>query len=126
MFKHYIIRLGIKFLKEINDPDLKREILTLAVSKLYNVIGSEDILKQNPDGTGTFQGRPLMGNEMAQLKEEAKQLLGMKLWRVIKMDIRYQLGKKMFEEAKCLDDILWGQLLTYLDDIIRARLQQMK
>ena len=125
-FKLLIIRQAIKWLKEIDDSDLKREILTLAVKKLYNAISADDILRQQLDGTWLFQGKPLMGVEVAQLKEEANYLLGMRLWRVIKLDIRYQLGKKMWEEANCLDDILWGKLLTYLDDIIRTRLQKMK
>ena len=121
-----IIKLAIKFLKEIDDADLKREILTEAVKKLYNTIEADDILRQQPDGTWLFQGRPLIGVEVAQLKEEANYLLRMKLWRVIKWDIKYQLGKKMFEEAKVKDDLVWGQLLTYLDDIIRSRIQHMK
>ena len=125
-FKLLIIRQAIKWLKEIDDQDLKREILTLAVKKLYNAISADDILRQQPDGTWLFQGKPLTGVEVAQLKEEANYLLGMRLWRVIKWDIRWQLAKKMFEEAKVKDDLIWGQLLIYLDDIIRTRLQKMK
>ncbi len=119
------IKFAIKLLREIDDENLKREILTEAIKKLYNTIGSDDILKQNPDGTWMFQGRPLTGIEVSNLKQEANEIKGMKLWRVIKMDIRYQIGKKMFEEAKVKDDLVWGQLLTYLDDIIRNRLQKM-
>ena len=125
-FKLLIIRQAIKWLKEINDVDKKREILTLSVKHLYNAISADDILRQQPDGTWLFQGKPLTGVEVARLKEEANYLLGMRLWRVIKWDIRWQLAKKMFEEAKVKDDLIWGQLLIYLDDIIRTRLQKMK
>lgn len=116
---------AIEHIKKIDDREKKAQILSEAVKKLYTTIGSKDILRVE-NGTWFFQDRPLTGAEVAQLKEEAVFILGMKLWRIIKMDIRYQLGKKMFEEARVPDDILWGQLLTYLDDIIRARLQQMK
>ena len=126
MIKKWVIRLGIKFLREIDDADLKREILTEAVKKLYNTIGPDDILQQNFDGTWIFQGRPITQTEVEQLRAEARVILGMKLWRVIKMDIRYQIGKKIWEEAKCVDDILWGQLITWMDDVIRNRLQKMK
>lgn len=124
--KLIVIRMAIGWLKEINDPDLKRAVLTEAVKHLYNAVGPDDILKQNSDGSWTFEGRPLLSTEVAKLMEEARQLRGMKLWRAIKLDVRYQLGKKMFEEAKVKDDILWGQLLTYLDDIIRTRIGKMK
>ena len=32
----------------------------------------------------------------------------------------------MFEEALVKEDIVWVQLLTFLDDIIRTRLKRMK
>ena len=124
-FKLLIIRQAIKWLKEINDVDKKREILTLSVKHLYNAISADDILRQQPDGSWLFQGKPLMGVEVAQLKEEAQFIRGMKLWRAIKLDIKYQLGKKMFEDARVKEDLIWGQLLIYLDDIIRTRIQKM-
>src|SRR3990167_1790242 len=123
-FKLLIIRQAIKWLKEINDVDKKREILTLSVKHLYNAISADDILRQQPDGSWLFQGKPLMGVEVAQLKEEAQFIRGMKLWRAIKLDIKYQLGKKMFEDARLKEDLIWGQLLIYLDDIIRTRIQK--
>ena len=134
MLKEFIIKkLGgfptlddaINHIKNINDENRKRAILSEAVKKLYNAICAEDILKQMPDGKWLFQGKPLTDGEIVSLKEQATELRGMRLWQVIKMDIRYQLGKKMFEEAKVQDDILWGQLILYLDDIIRTRLNRM-
>ncbi len=125
MLKVWIIKLAMKWLKELDEPELKRVILTEAVKKFYNSIDSEDILRQNTDGTWIFEGRQLSQSEVANLQQEAQLIKSSKLWRVIKLDIKYQLGKKMFEEAKCLDDILWGQLLTYLNDIIQTRLRKM-
>ena len=124
MFKLWVIKLAIRWLREIDDADLKRQILTEAVKKLYNTIGPDDILRQTQDGW-IFQGRPMTSSEVTQLKEEAAHLRGMKIWRVLKLDIRYQLGRKMFEEARVKDDIVWGQLVTWLDDVIRNRLQKM-
>lgn len=123
--KKWLIKLFIKWLKDLNDEDLKREILTESVKKLYNAISADDILRQQQDGTWLFQGKPLTGVEVAQLREEATMLRGMKFWYVIKQDIRYQLGKKMFEEARVKEDLVWGQLLLFLDDIIRNRIKKM-
>ena len=126
MFKRWIIKIAIKWLKEIDDRDKKREILTEAVKHLYNAISDEDILKQNPDGKWLFEGRPITSQEVINLKEEARVLSGMRIWKVLKLDIRYQLSRKMFEEARCEDDILWGQLTTFLWDIIQTRLKRLK
>lgn len=125
MFKKWIIKLAVKWLREIDDPDLKREILTEAVRKLYNAISADDILRQEKDGTWIFQGRPLTGVEVSQLKEEANYLKGMKLFYIIKQDLRHQIGKKIWEEAKCMDDILWGQLITWIWDVINTRIKKM-
>ncbi len=123
--KLFIIRKAIDWLREIDDVDLKRAILTESIKKLYNAIGPEDILKQNTDGSFMFKGRPLTQIESAQLREEAALLKRMKIWLVIRTDIKYQLGKKMFEEAKVKDDIVWGQLLTYLNDVINTRIEKL-
>ena len=117
---------AIQHIKEIDDVDKKHEILQEAVKKLYNAISSEDILHQEKDGTWIFQGKPMQSTEVSRLREEAAFIKGMKLWRAIKLDIRYQLGKKMFEEARVKEDLVWGQLLTYLEDIIRARIKKME
>lgn len=66
-----------------------------------------------------------MPNEYANLRNEAIMFKQQKLWKVLRMDIKYNLGKKMFEEARCNEDILWGQLLTFLDDIIQTRIKQL-
>jgi len=120
-----IIDWAIKRIKGIDDKDAKQEILKLAVKELYNSISDEDILHQTKEGNWMFRGKALTQTEVTQLKQEAAQLKGMRLWYALKQDIKYQLGKKMFEEAKCLDDILWGQLVTYLFDIIKNRIDKM-
>ena len=121
----YLIRFAIKKLKTLQDKELKRELLAESVKHLYNAIGPEDILHQTPKGEWFFMGKPLTGVEVANLRNEATMIRGMKLWYVIKQDIRYHLGRKMFEEARVVDDVVWGQLLTYLDEVIRNRLQKM-
>lgn len=116
---------AIAHLRETGDEDKKRELLTMAVVKLYNAVGPDDILRQNEDGTWIFQGRPLTGAEVAQLKEEAAIIRGSRLWLALKRDIQYQLNKKMFEEANVSMDVVWGKLILWLDDCIRTRLKKM-
>lgn len=125
MFKQWIIKIVIRWLRELDDADLKRKILTEAVKHLYNAIGPDDILQQNSNGNWMFRGKPMTNTEADQLKEEAAFLRSMKLWTIIKYDIRYQLGKKMWEEAKVKDDLVWGQLTTFLWDIINTRINKM-
>ncbi len=115
---------AINHIRNIQDADKKAEILSEAVKKLYSCIGPDDILRQD-GGQWIFKGRPLQNIEVAQLREEAQALRTMKLWSVIRLDIKYQLGKKMFEEARCKDDLVWGQLTTFLNDIIQSRIKSL-
>jgi len=106
--KIFIIKYAIKLLKELDNADLKHEILSEAVSHLYRALSPDDILKQDVSGLWIYKGRPLTGAEVSQLKEEAAFIKSMKLWYMIKQDIRYQIGKKVWEECRSKDDILWG------------------
>jgi len=116
---------AIARIRQTDDPR-KHEILTEAVKRLFNAISADDILTEDAEGTWTFRGRPLTPPEVTQLKNEARAILGMKLWHVLKMDVSYQLSKKMFEEARTKEDFIWGQLTTWLFDVIHNRLRKMK
>ena len=116
---------AILHIKNINDEDKKAELLREAVKKLYNVVGPEEILKQEGN-TLVFKDRPLTEAEVKQLVDEAQHLQRMKLWFYLKRDVRYQLGRKMFEEARVKEDMLWGQLSTFLWDVIQTRLKNFK
>src|SRR3990167_5053548 len=90
----------------------------------YDKLGGLILTKGGEKDGWLFQGKPLTSVEVQQLREEANYISGMKLWRAIKLDIRWQLSKKMFEDARVQDDLVWGQLLMFLDDIIRQRIKK--
>lgn len=117
---------ALAHLKKSDNVVAKNALLTEAVKKLFNTIGPDDILRMNERGEWIFMGKPMTPADVQSLKEEARILRGMRLWRVLKTDIRHQLNKKMFEESRITEDLLWGKLLTYYDDIIRTRLQSLK
>lgn len=132
--KKYLIELlggfpdlqsAIKFIKKSNNETAKNEILTEAVKHLFNTISSEDILRFE-DGNYIFQGRPLLPDEMQQLKAEAKMWNASKLWKVIDKDVKFQLNRKLYNEANITTDILWGKLIAYYHDIISTRLNKLK
>lgn len=108
-----------------HDEKRKAEILSLAVQRLFNAIGVDDILREDSHGIIHFKGKALTELEMNQLKEEAKLMQGFKLWHVLRYDIKYQINKKMFEEVKVPLDVVWGQLILFLEDVIRARFKRL-
>lgn len=104
----------------------KRQVLQEAVKELYCGVTSDDILKENPDGTIRFEDKILTPDYKKNLREQAEIFDKLMLWKVLKKDVEYQLRKKMFEEAKCDLDVVWGQLATFLWDVIEDRLRKLR
>ena len=114
----------LEALKGQTDEQSKRQILAEAVKHLWHSVTAEDILRN--DGKGwMFEGLPVTETEFASIREEALRFTSMRLWKVLKKDIRYQIGKKMFEQAAHPDDVVWGRLLVFLNDCVSTRLQSL-
>lgn len=116
---------AIAHIKQTQDEARKHQVLTEAVKKLFNTIGVEDILKQNPNGTWMYRDRPLSPQEVENLRTEAQFLQQSRLWKLIGLDVKYQLNKKMFDESVITMDVMWGKLQQYLWDIVRTRMERM-
>ena len=112
-------------LKKIKDEEIKRKILSEAVSYLFSVIPPDDILKENSDGTWNYLNRQLTIDEISQIKQEATEIRKMILWKVINTDIQYQIGIKIWKEGKVDGDLFWGQIATWLWDIIKTRISRI-
>lgn len=98
----------------------KNQILTMAVKRLFNTIGAEDILRND-----TFEGRPMNKNEMDALRQSAKLFSESQLWKVLRKEISYQANKGMYIKAEKIEDIIAGKILLYFLDIIKTRLKEI-
>ncbi len=108
------------------DPEDKHRIFTLAVKQLFNTISEDDILSEGPDGRWLFEGDFLPNEVRKLLQAEAKQLLGTRLWKVLKADIQYKANKSMFEKSRSIEDLIAGKLWLYTLDTIETRLKRME
>lgn len=124
-FEGKIFDWALGRIKRSDDEARKRALLQAAVAHLFNTITADDILRQRADGQWMLRGRPLTLEEMNQLRMEAVDLQKMKIWQVLRLDAKYQIGKRVFEEAKVPLDVVWGQLLTFYDDILVTRLKRI-
>ncbi len=121
-----LAKLALFILKHIKDESAKNAVLTEAVKHLFCTISADDILKENSDGTLKFEDKLLDFSYRKDLREQAKLLPNLLLWRVIQKDIQYQLRKKMFEEATITGDMVWGKLLIWLNDVIKTRIERLQ
>lgn len=113
-------------LESIEDPKERTKILTLAVKRLYNTIGADDILRLNSKGQWTLEGKVLSEGRVNNLISEATMLLGTDLWKVLQLDIKYRANRKMYTEAKNEDGLTFGKMWLYTLDAIATRLVSLK
>ena len=126
--KHLSARFALWLLNNVKYTDLKTRnmVLTEAVKHLFNTVSADDILKENPDGTIKFENKTFTPNYRQDLREQAKLLPDLFLWKVLRADIKYQLNKKMFQESLITEDVMWGKLLLWLWDCIETRIDKLK
>lgn len=105
--------------------EVRQRVLTLAVKKLFNTIGADDIFSIHESGHWMFEGKPIRPEEVKLLKAEAMQFQNSFLWRVLQKELKYQANKKMFIESREVIDMVAGKLLVYYIDIISTRLKHM-
>lgn len=126
--KKFLAKIALWFLKQAKycDEKTKHEILSEAVAHLFNTVSADDVLKDLPDGTTRFEGKTLDSSYRKDLREQAKILENLLIWKVLKKDIQYQLNKKMYFEPLITADVMWGKLMVFYDDIIRTRIERLK
>lgn len=106
------------------DADERRKILTLAVRRLYNTIGPDDILKE-VEGQWLIEGKPVVAAIKAQLIQQAKEFQQTKLWELLQRDIKYQANRRMFILGTSDIDLTAGKLWTFTLDAFNTRLKSM-
>lgn len=106
------------------DSKEKYTILTLAVKRLFNTIGTDDILRIK-EGQWLYRGRILPQEQVKLLKAEATALLSTKLWEILKNELWYQANRKLFLESKSEIDMAAGKLWTYSIDTILTKLNRI-
>lgn len=114
-------------IESIKDKDSaeRNVILTLAVKRLYNTIGPDDILKIHEHGEMIFQGRHLSAGEVEMLQAEAKQFYKSRLWKVLQAELQYQANKKLYLDSRSENDIVAGKLWKFTIDAINTRVKKL-
>lgn len=120
------IEEAIEAVRQMKGGEEKRALLTMAVRRLFNSIGPEDILKTDTaSAQWTYMGKPISKEETQVLVEQAHALYQSKLWDVLQKDLKYQANKRMFTDSQNLEDMVAGKLLLFYVDIIHTRIKRL-
>lgn len=102
----------------------RNKILNLAVRRLYNTIGPDDILKE-VNGQWLLEGKPMVSAIKTQLINQAREFEQTKLWEILQRDVKYQANRRMFLLGKSDIDLTAGKLWTYTLDVFKTRIKSM-
>lgn len=117
--EHAVAAIREKNIKERN------VILTMAVKRLFNTVGSDDILKPANGGQWMCEGKPLNKGQVELLMHEAAQIEQMLLWKVLKLDVLYQVNKKMYLLAENDIQVVTAKFWLYTFDVMKTRLKSI-
>lgn len=114
-------------IEAIREKDSKERnaILTMAVKKLFNTIGPDDILQPVSGGQWLLEGKPLNKNQVELLMTEAAQLENTLLWKVLRKDVLYQANKKMYLLAENDMQVVTAKFWLYTFDVMRTRMKSI-
>lgn len=94
--------------------------LNEVVKNLFNVTSFEDVL-QYRGGSWQFMGKPMSDQQKSLLVAETQQFSQSYLWRVLKIGLKYETSKKMFEQSQTKEDLIAGKLMLWIiNDIDRV------
>ena len=124
--RRWIIRKlkGFATLDEALEATDRNRVLSLAVARLFNTIGAEDILRE-VDGKWLFLDKPLNDSRKNLIQAEAKQLVESEIWKVLSVDLRWQANKKMYLLAENEMHVATGKLWTLMLDCFETRLNSL-
>lgn len=114
-------------LEAVRDMSLaqKHRWLTVAVKRMFNTVGEDDVLKVSTNGQWLFEGRPMRDTERSLLKAEAQQLETTTLWKVLQKELQYQANKRMFVTSASEMDLVAGKLLVWYIDVIKSTMKRI-
>ena len=102
----------------------KRKVLTKATKRLFNTVDSDDLLKDNRDGTFQFGRRTLTREETDLLRKKAEALRDSMLFKVLDKECKYHCNLRM-RKAKTLEELDTAKSIEFAWDVIKTRLNNM-
>lgn len=103
---------------------LQRWSIRYLTKHLFNTISLEDILHVK-QGVYHYRGRPIDQERLERIRQSADVFADSVLWEILSNEVRFQLNKRMYQEAGD-DNLLIGKSGLHVLDIIEKTLQRLK
>jgi hypothetical protein len=110
------------------DKKTETELTTRLISKI-GPVDMEKVIGAVVHGGKTMltlNGKRAPDNEALALKKEAEMVEQTRLWKVFTETLRYQAQRRLFEEAKTIEDMNWGKALLHSIGVLENLIDSCK
>ena len=112
------------YLNSLSEDD-RHEVLSRAVAKLFNTVREDDIFRRDEDGQVTFEGKPLLEEQVKALRSEAQHILDSHTFKVIDKEVQYQINRRMYYHSQSADDLIACKSALWIWDVIKSTLRRL-
>lgn len=103
---------------------IKHIVINKLTKHLLKALTEDDILQMTNEGY-LVNGRKLTVGEMRQLEDEAKELQGSYLWKLMTRELEFHAFRRMSDQARTDGDIVFGKAMFYNLSLLRRFLKNL-
>lgn len=103
---------------------LRRKLINFVVKRLYKFVSADEVLIQTRGGL-FINGQPLELKHVKELQGQAKIIIEMDVYKLIRRELIEISNRKMFNESKNIDDMMFGKAMLYCLDLIHQKLSKL-
>lgn len=101
-------------------------IFNKALQYYFPVFKAEKVLTANKIGHLFLGGELVSGKQKDSLKAQARMIRNTQIWEVMTASLKQQAQRKMFVEAKDLQDVMIGKTMCYTIEVMENIIKKIE
>ena len=101
---------------------LQKHLVKFILSDVFNTISEDDLLNINKS-VWMHNNRTLDITEIKNLIQEAQLMEKLKLWRIIKDELKHQAQQRIILKSQTEGDLIAGKMMLYIIELLENRVK---
>lgn len=107
-----------------NKADLQAEFIDYLVKDLFHAVTTEDVIVVKSPNV-FVDGVVLTAGDKMELINGAKALKQMMVWNVLMREMRSVAGRRIIEDSRTIEDIVFGKAMLYALDVLEKKVEHL-
>lgn len=103
----------------------RNQKLNELVHGLFNGITEDDVMRPKANGKIMMRSREITDEEIEILRRDAEVFKDSVIWNMLKRELQLAANERMFDNAKEIDDMIFGKAMLYNLDLIDKKLKNL-